>query len=78
MLNVQCSSLSSSLMDLLFYPLLLLKCSTQFMQAQFVKAENNVKELSLSVDMMKNESRKLLERAALAERDMKYGHTELM
>lgn len=48
------------------------------MQAQFVKAENNVKELSLSVDMMKNESRKLLERAALAERDMKYGHTELM
>ncbi|XP_024027196.1 uncharacterized protein LOC21385922 [Morus notabilis] len=47
-------------------------------EAQFVKAEKNVKELSLSVDVMKNESRKLLERAALAEKDMKYGHTELM
>ena len=48
------------------------------MQAQFVRAENNVKELSLSVDLMKNESRKLLERAGLAERDMKYGHSELL
>lgn len=47
-------------------------------QAQFVRTEKNVKELSLSVDVMKNESRKLLERAALAERDMKYGHNELM
>ncbi|XP_030477702.2 RGS1-HXK1-interacting protein 1 [Cannabis sativa] len=46
-------------------------------EAKFVKAEKNVKELSLSVDVMKNESRKLLERAALAEKDMKYGHTEL-
>ncbi|KAM6581927.1 hypothetical protein CsatA_005701 [Cannabis sativa] len=49
----------------------------KFNQAKFVKAEKNVKELSLSVDVMKNESRKLLERAALAEKDMKYGHTEL-
>ncbi|KAF4378017.1 hypothetical protein G4B88_004624 [Cannabis sativa] len=49
----------------------------KFTQAKFVKAEKNVKELSLSVDVMKNESRKLLERAALAEKDMKYGHTEL-
>lgn len=48
------------------------------MQAQFVRAEKNVKELNLSVDLMKNESRKLLERAALAEKDMKCGHTELM
>lgn len=48
------------------------------MQALFVKAEKNVKELSTSVDLMKKESRKLLERAALAEKDMKYGHTELM
>lgn len=47
-------------------------------EAQFVRAEKNVKELNLSVDLMKNESRKLLERAALAEKDMKCGHTELM
>ncbi|PON42401.1 chromosome-associated kinesin [Trema orientale] len=46
-------------------------------EAQFVRAEKSVKDLSLSVDVMKNESSKLLERAALAERDMKYGHTEL-
>ncbi|XP_062076325.1 RGS1-HXK1-interacting protein 1 [Humulus lupulus] len=46
-------------------------------EAKFVRAEKNVKELSLSVDVMKNESRKLLERAALAEKDMKYGYTEL-
>ncbi|PON37231.1 chromosome-associated kinesin [Parasponia andersonii] len=46
-------------------------------EAQFVRAEKSVKDLSLSVDVMKNESRKLLERAALAERDMKYGYTEL-
>lgn len=37
-----------------------------------------MKELNLSVDLMKNESRKLLERAALAEKDMKLGHSELM
>ncbi|KAF8398616.1 hypothetical protein HHK36_017547 [Tetracentron sinense] len=47
-------------------------------EAQFVKAEKNVKELSLSVDLMKKESKKLLERAALAEKDMKFGQTELM
>lgn len=47
-------------------------------EAQYVRAEKNVKEISLSMDVMKNESRKLLERVALAERDMKYGHTELM
>lgn len=46
-------------------------------EARFNRAENNMKELSLSVDVMKNESKKLLERSALAERDMKYGHTEL-
>lgn len=50
----------------------------KFVQAQFVKAEKNVKELSTSVDLMKKESRKLLERATLAEKDMNYGHTELM
>ncbi|XP_059628709.1 RGS1-HXK1-interacting protein 1 [Cornus florida] len=47
-------------------------------EAQFIKAEKNLKELNLSVDLMKNESRKLLERAALAEKEMKQGHTELM
>ncbi|XP_057956280.1 RGS1-HXK1-interacting protein 1 [Malania oleifera] len=47
-------------------------------EAQFVKAEKNVKELNLSVDLMKKESRKLLERAALAEKDMGRGHIELM
>ncbi|CAK9141617.1 unnamed protein product, partial [Ilex paraguariensis] len=47
-------------------------------EAQFVRAEKNVKELNLSVDLMKNESRKLLERAALAEKEMKRGHAELM
>lgn len=47
-------------------------------EARFVRAEKNVKELNLSVDLMKKESKKLLERAALAEKDMNYGHTELM
>ncbi|XP_002523392.2 RGS1-HXK1-interacting protein 1 [Ricinus communis] len=47
-------------------------------EAKFLKTEKNVKELNLSVDLMKNESRKLLERASLAEKDMKHGHTELM
>lgn len=47
------------------------------MQAKFVKAEKNVKELNLSVDLMKKESRKLLERAALAEKDMIRGESEL-
>lgn len=47
-------------------------------EAKFSKAEKNVKELSLSVDLMKKESKKLLERAALAEKDMKRGLSELM
>lgn len=37
-----------------------------------------MKELSLSVGLMKKESKKLLERAALAEKDMKRGHSDLM
>lgn len=49
-----------------------------YMQARFVRAEKNVKELSLSVDLMKKESRKLLERVALAEKDMLRGNNELM
>jgi len=47
-------------------------------QAQFLRAEKNVKEFSFSVDLMKKESRKLLERASLAEKEMKNGHTELL
>lgn len=42
-----------------------------------MRAEKNVKELSLSVDLMKKESKKLLERSVLAERDMKRGHSDL-
>ncbi|KAI4381301.1 hypothetical protein MLD38_007383 [Melastoma candidum] len=47
-------------------------------EAQFTKAEKNVKDLIVSVDLLKMESKKLLERAALAEKDMKQGLTELM
>ncbi|XP_010276434.1 PREDICTED: uncharacterized protein LOC104611177 [Nelumbo nucifera] len=47
-------------------------------EAQFLRAEKNVKELTLSVDLMKNESKKLLERATLAEKDMKRGYDQLM
>ncbi|XP_051143813.1 RGS1-HXK1-interacting protein 1 [Andrographis paniculata] len=47
-------------------------------EAQFIKSEKNVKELALSVDIMKKESNKLLERSALAEKDMKRGHYDLM
>ncbi|KAA3485950.1 chromosome-associated kinesin [Gossypium australe] len=42
------------------------------------RVEKNVKVLNLSVDLMKKESSKLLERAALAEKDMKRGQKELM
>lgn len=49
----------------------------ELLQAQFVRAENNVRELNLSIDLMKKESRKLLERAALAEKDMIRGQSEL-
>lgn len=47
------------------------------MQAQFVRAEKNVKELHISVDLMKKESKKLLERSVLAERDVKHGLSDL-
>ncbi|KAK8515597.1 hypothetical protein V6N13_139432 [Hibiscus sabdariffa] len=47
-------------------------------EAKFLRAEKNVKELTQSVDLMKKESSKLLERAVLAEKDMKRGHKELM
>ncbi|GER50706.1 hypothetical protein STAS_28027 [Striga asiatica] len=47
-------------------------------EAQFVRAEKNVKELTLSVDLMKKESQKLIERSVLAENDMNRGHSDLM
>ncbi|CAK7339062.1 unnamed protein product [Dovyalis caffra] len=47
-------------------------------EAQFLRAEKNVKEFSFSVGLMKKESRKLLERAAFAEKEMKNGRTELL
>ncbi|GAY46539.1 hypothetical protein CUMW_097850, partial [Citrus unshiu] len=45
--------------------------------AMFVRAEKNVNELNLSGELMKKESKRLLERAALAEKDMIRGETEL-
>ncbi|KAF6173461.1 hypothetical protein GIB67_027156 [Kingdonia uniflora] len=47
-------------------------------EALFLRAEKNVKELNLSVDIMKKESQKLLQRTALAENEMRRGHTQLM
>lgn len=47
-------------------------------EARFVRAEKNVKMLNISVDVMKKESKKLLERASLAEREMKTGQAELV
>ncbi|KAK4740776.1 hypothetical protein SAY87_024364 [Trapa incisa] len=46
-------------------------------ETQFVKAEKSVKDLGISVDLMKNESKKLLERTALAEKDMSRGISDL-
>ncbi|KAL0763249.1 hypothetical protein Bca101_079400 [Brassica carinata] len=46
--------------------------------AQFLRAEKHVQDLNMSVDLMKKESSKLLERSALAEKDMKRGLSELM
>ncbi|XP_028759753.1 RGS1-HXK1-interacting protein 1 isoform X3 [Neltuma alba] len=47
-------------------------------EAQYASAEKNVRDLNLSVDLMRKESKKLLERTALAEKDMRYGHNELV
>ncbi|KAM3309366.1 RGS1-HXK1-interacting protein 1 isoform X2 [Capsicum chacoense] len=47
-------------------------------EAKFSKAEKNVNELSQSVELMKKESGKLLQRAALAGKDMKHGHSNLL
>lgn len=47
-------------------------------EAHVVRAGKNTKELNLSIDLMKKESKKLLERASLAENDMKRGRSALM
>ncbi|KAK9170649.1 hypothetical protein Syun_002789 [Stephania yunnanensis] len=70
-------------------PLLLLRGPRRFLlrhtlgrlqteEAQFNRADRSVKHLGLSVDLMKMESKKLLERAALAEKEMKHGRQELV
>lgn len=48
-----------------------------YMKARYARTEKSVKDLNLSVDLLKKESVKLLQRTALAEKEMKYGHTEL-
>ncbi|KAL9236069.1 hypothetical protein vseg_010776 [Gypsophila vaccaria] len=47
-------------------------------EARFTKAENNMKMLQISVDVMKKESRKLLERTTFAEKEMANGQAELI
>ncbi|KAK2434380.1 RGS1-HXK1-interacting protein [Trifolium repens] len=47
-------------------------------EARYASAEKNVKDVNLSIDLLKKESIKLLQRTALAEKEMKYGHNELM
>lgn len=47
-------------------------------EARYARTEKSVKDLNLSVDLLKKESVKLLERTALAEKEMKYGHNELV
>ncbi|GJV83117.1 hypothetical protein Tco_1523015 [Tanacetum coccineum] len=46
-------------------------------EAQITKASKNVKDLTISVQIMKKESEKLLERAKLAENEMTKGYGEL-
>ncbi|KAK9736072.1 hypothetical protein RND81_04G248000 [Saponaria officinalis] len=46
-------------------------------EARFVRAEKNMKMLHFSVDLLKKESRKLLERTTFAEKEMTNGLAEL-
>uniref|UniRef100_A0A7N0TJV3 RGS1-HXK1-interacting protein 1 n=1 Tax=Kalanchoe fedtschenkoi TaxID=63787 RepID=A0A7N0TJV3_KALFE len=46
-------------------------------EALFVKVEKNVQDLNMSVDLMKKESQKLLQRASLAEKEMLSGRSQL-
>ncbi|KAH9604007.1 hypothetical protein KSS87_023610 [Heliosperma pusillum] len=47
-------------------------------ETRFVRAEKNMKMLQISVDLMKKESRKLLERSTFAEKEMTSGQAELI
>lgn len=47
------------------------------MQGLFVKVEKNVTDINMSVDIMKKESQKLLQRASLAENEMLSGRSAL-
>lgn len=47
------------------------------MQSRVVRAEKNIKDFDLSVDLMVKESKKLLERAASAEAEMLDGRDRL-
>ncbi|KAL9263526.1 RGS1-HXK1-interacting protein 1-like protein [Drosera capensis] len=47
-------------------------------EARFNRAEKNVKELNLSVEIFKKDGDKLLQRADLAEKEMRRGLAELM
>ncbi|XP_020211802.1 RGS1-HXK1-interacting protein 1 [Cajanus cajan] len=47
-------------------------------ETRYARTEKNVKDLNLSLDLLRKESVKLLQRTALAEKEMKYGHTELV
>ncbi|CAN6443079.1 unnamed protein product [Victoria cruziana] len=46
-------------------------------EARFLKADRNVTELGQSVDLIKKETKKLLERASFAQEEMNCGHTKL-
>ncbi|ERM97235.1 uncharacterized protein LOC18425190 [Amborella trichopoda] len=46
-------------------------------EAQYVRTEKRLTELGLSLDLMKKESKKLLQRATFAEDEMRRGHAKL-
>jgi hypothetical protein len=46
-------------------------------EAMYARAEAKVKEMRQSVDLLKNETRKLEERARLAEEELQRGRTKL-
>ncbi|XP_050370059.1 RGS1-HXK1-interacting protein 1 [Argentina anserina] len=50
----------------------------QSLEAKFAKAEKNVNQFNFSVDHLKRESNKLIERASLAEKQMNFGQTDLI
>ena len=77
-LNLVLKTVIQYLAALVVSPFLFFHPLQSCLQAQFLRAEKHVQELNMSVDLMKKESMKLLERSALAEKDMKRGLSELM